>query len=269
MEWACRLSLFPVPYGMDLDDSDPLANEWVIAILGPHHAGLLCARQLGPDVPGTESNYDFVVSHDRELTASVARMLTRRLTPRTAIPRHDRSSLDPDQHLRMYDGEPAVVLARPVPPTGGTRGQLVGGCHSQLDRAIGERTGGDAAGPCAAPPLTIGRCGEAPGRGRRCHVGGVGRLCPGQEPPASIWLTAIGGGDSTVDSLPTLEFCASREPRHRGIVGIAHCHDASRCADPDHLPQCPHGIREVLQHLVGVHDVPSSATYPRRRRHPW
>jgi hypothetical protein len=31
--------------------------------------------------------YDFVLSHDRALAASVARLMARRLTPRMAVPR--------------------------------------------------------------------------------------------------------------------------------------------------------------------------------------
>jgi EAL domain-containing protein (putative c-di-GMP-specific phosphodiesterase class I) len=76
----------PIPraYGVDLAPSDPLVREWAIAVIGPHEAVVLCAREL-PE--GSEPRWEYVVSHDPAIVHRIGRLLTRRLVPRTALPR--------------------------------------------------------------------------------------------------------------------------------------------------------------------------------------
>ena len=45
------------------------------------------------------------------------------------------------------------------------------------------------------------------------------------------------------------------EPDEARIVGVACRHDTAGCRDPAHLAQRLHGIADVLEHLVRVHDV--------------
>ncbi len=44
-------------------------------------------------------------------------------------------------------------------------------------------------------------------------------------------------------------------PRHGGVVGVPHGYQAAGPGDPAHLAQRSDRVGEVLQHLVGVHDV--------------
>lgn len=60
---------------------DALAGEWDIAVVGPHFAATLVARDLGDDVPDDERRFAFALSHDRELAIAVARSLMARICP--------------------------------------------------------------------------------------------------------------------------------------------------------------------------------------------
>ena len=84
-----RVGSEPLPgvYGVSLDDSDPLCQEWVVCVLGPHESATLCARDLGDSGPRSRRRFDFVLSHDRDLAVAVARALARRFTPRSTISR--------------------------------------------------------------------------------------------------------------------------------------------------------------------------------------
>jgi len=67
--------------GARLDAGDPLLGEWDIAVVGPHFAATLVARDLGDSGPDAERRFSFVLSHDRELAVSVALMLMSRMLP--------------------------------------------------------------------------------------------------------------------------------------------------------------------------------------------
>ena len=67
--------------GGDLAEHDPLRQEWDVAILGPHFAATLAARDLGDTGPEDERRFDFVVSHNRELATEAARSLMSRIAP--------------------------------------------------------------------------------------------------------------------------------------------------------------------------------------------
>jgi hypothetical protein len=71
----------PGAYGVDLKPGDPLCREWLVLVMGPHDASMLCGRSAGADL------VDFVVTHDRELADEIARRLTRRFVPRAAAAR--------------------------------------------------------------------------------------------------------------------------------------------------------------------------------------
>lgn len=72
--------------GAVLDPTDPLIGEWDIAVLGPHFAATLVARDFGDTGPDRERRFEFVLSHDRDLTIAVAHSLMSRVwpEPRTA-----------------------------------------------------------------------------------------------------------------------------------------------------------------------------------------
>jgi EAL domain-containing protein (putative c-di-GMP-specific phosphodiesterase class I) len=53
-----------------------LGDEWSVVVVGPHYAGALVARQVSPD-----GDYDFVVTHQRDLVVEAGRALLRHVAP--------------------------------------------------------------------------------------------------------------------------------------------------------------------------------------------
>ncbi|SDR74351.1 PAS domain S-box-containing protein/diguanylate cyclase (GGDEF) domain-containing protein [Nocardioides scoriae] len=88
--------------GAVLEDDDPVRGEWDIAVLGPHFSATLVARDLGDDGPDRNRRFEFVLSHDRELTIAVANSLMSRIWPE---PRR----LDPP--LRTPDAQTEALAA--------------------------------------------------------------------------------------------------------------------------------------------------------------
>jgi hypothetical protein len=66
--------------GASLDRDDPLRDEWNIAVLGPHFAGALVARDLGDRGPDRDRRFEFVLTFDRDLVVDVAAALIARVT---------------------------------------------------------------------------------------------------------------------------------------------------------------------------------------------
>lgn len=77
------LSPEPTPNvrGGHLDNRDPLLAEWDVAVVGPHFAATLAARDLGDTGPEDERRFDFVVSHNRDLATEAARSMMSRMVP--------------------------------------------------------------------------------------------------------------------------------------------------------------------------------------------
>jgi hypothetical protein len=67
--------------GCMLQPDDPVLGEWDIAVIGPHYAATLVARDLGDSGADRERRFEFVLSHDRELAISVALALISRVWP--------------------------------------------------------------------------------------------------------------------------------------------------------------------------------------------
>ena len=73
--------------GGPLRADDPLRLEWDIAVLGPHFAATLCAREVpGQHGPEGDRRFDFVLSHDRELVTEVAAGLMARVVADPSAP---------------------------------------------------------------------------------------------------------------------------------------------------------------------------------------
>lgn len=66
--------------GGRLEPGDPLLEEWDIAVIGPHYAATLIARDLGGDINDPNRRFAFMLSHNRELVVSVAGYLMERIT---------------------------------------------------------------------------------------------------------------------------------------------------------------------------------------------
>jgi EAL domain-containing protein (putative c-di-GMP-specific phosphodiesterase class I) len=71
--------------GGDLPRHDPLLQEWDVAIVGPHFAAALAARDIGDAGPEDERRFDFAISHNRELVTEAARSLMSRIAPATDL----------------------------------------------------------------------------------------------------------------------------------------------------------------------------------------
>ena len=78
------MPLAPMPgiRGGQLSPADPVLSEWDIAVIGPHFASCLTARDLGDGGPDGQRRFEFVLSHRRELAIEVATALLSRISPK-------------------------------------------------------------------------------------------------------------------------------------------------------------------------------------------
>ena len=115
--------------GAVLGPGDPVRGEWDIAVLGPHFAATLVARDLGDQGPDMQRRFEFVLSHDRELTVRVAAALMSRVWPESAVV--DLPGLDGPS------GQRAIAVV-PAPRRGRASQSLPAGLHpASLRAALG------------------------------------------------------------------------------------------------------------------------------------
>ena len=76
-----EMPLAPAPgiRGGHLSPADPIFPEWDIAVIGPHFASCLTARDLGDSGPDRQRRFEFVLSHNRELAIKAATALFSRI----------------------------------------------------------------------------------------------------------------------------------------------------------------------------------------------
>ncbi len=67
--------------GADLDPADPMRGEWDLAVLAPHFAAALLARDLGDTGPDMERRFEFALTYDRDTVAAAAEALMSRVLP--------------------------------------------------------------------------------------------------------------------------------------------------------------------------------------------
>lgn len=68
--------------GGDIRPDDPLIDEWVIAVVAPHFAGLLVAADLHDDGPDDARRFDSLLTYDRDRVLAAATSLMARITRR-------------------------------------------------------------------------------------------------------------------------------------------------------------------------------------------
>ncbi len=69
--------------GTPLDPDDPLADEWVVIVVGAHFAAALVARHPPTDaIEPDESAYEFAITYDRDLVIAAAQSLVQRVESR-------------------------------------------------------------------------------------------------------------------------------------------------------------------------------------------
>jgi len=71
--------------GADLDADDTLRGEWDVAVLAPHFAAALLARDLGDTGADRERTFEFALTYDREVVADAAQALMSRVLPQDAL----------------------------------------------------------------------------------------------------------------------------------------------------------------------------------------
>ncbi len=64
--------------GAALSAEDPLRGEWNIAVIAPHYAVCLSARDLGERGPDAHRRFDYVVTFKRELAVAAAASMLQR-----------------------------------------------------------------------------------------------------------------------------------------------------------------------------------------------
>lgn len=74
----------PCVRGTALDTGDPVAGEWDVAVLGPHFAAALVARDLGDRGEDRMRRFDFALTFERELVVDAAQSLLGRVSARRA-----------------------------------------------------------------------------------------------------------------------------------------------------------------------------------------
>ncbi len=128
--------------GAVIAPTDPLRGEWDIAVLGPHFAACLVARDLGDTGPDMARRFEFVLSHDRELTIRVTASLMSRVWPEartTDLPQLPlpRGLLLPGPQPLRAASSPAGRLVREQAPR-----ELAELSHPLLQRALNASTSG-------------------------------------------------------------------------------------------------------------------------------
>jgi len=133
--------------GAVIAPGDPLRGEWDIAVLGPHFAATLVARDLGDTGPDMQRRFEFILSHDRELTIRVAASLMARVwpEPHTAdLPQLPlpRGLLLPHAPQAPAAAAPAPAPAAPVVAVPRPPRELAALSHALLERALDASTTG-------------------------------------------------------------------------------------------------------------------------------
>jgi diguanylate cyclase (GGDEF)-like protein/PAS domain S-box-containing protein len=128
--------------------SDPLIGEWDIAVVGPHFAATLVARDLGDDGPDAERRFEFVLSHDRELAIAVATSLMSRIWPEPRLP----DLPVPDTALSKL---PLSVIATALATTPRDDSSLVSAAPGLLDRALNATRTGIAIADATTPDMPL------------------------------------------------------------------------------------------------------------------
>jgi EAL domain-containing protein (putative c-di-GMP-specific phosphodiesterase class I) len=67
--------------GTALSVQDPLAREWTVVVLGAHTSAALIARDLGDAGADPDREFEFVVTHDRDLVTATSQALIGRVRP--------------------------------------------------------------------------------------------------------------------------------------------------------------------------------------------
>ena len=65
-----------------LDERDPLAREWIVAVVGPGMSEVVAARSLGRDPDSIGDEVEYIRCDDRDTVIAVAQLLMSRVVPK-------------------------------------------------------------------------------------------------------------------------------------------------------------------------------------------
>jgi hypothetical protein len=89
--------------GAPIHENDDLADEWTIAVVGPHYYGALIAHDMGDPPDATDRRYAYAFTHDRAAVVDAARSLMARVhTPGLEV---------------QFDGTRETGSDEPTPPS--------------------------------------------------------------------------------------------------------------------------------------------------------
>jgi EAL domain-containing protein (putative c-di-GMP-specific phosphodiesterase class I) len=80
--FACDLSTTPAPgvRGARLAPDDPLADHWIVAVMGPHYAAAMVALDQHDDLtPDARRRFQYAVTHRRDIVAPIVEQLMARI----------------------------------------------------------------------------------------------------------------------------------------------------------------------------------------------
>ncbi len=94
------LDVEPVPgvRGADVQPGDPIRDEWDIAVLAPHFAAALIARDLGYPAADNERSFEFALTYDRNTVEAAARSLMSRVRPNPSHPTAPPATVEADDN---------------------------------------------------------------------------------------------------------------------------------------------------------------------------
>ena len=69
--------------GGSLNEGHAMTGEWTVAVVGPHDAAALIAKDCGDDGPDGLRTFEYVITHDRATVISAARSLMQYIDPET------------------------------------------------------------------------------------------------------------------------------------------------------------------------------------------
>ncbi|MGN6686794.1 MAG: diguanylate cyclase domain-containing protein [Actinomycetales bacterium] len=119
--------------GAELAPDDPVRGEWDIAVIGPHFAAALLARDLGETGPDLDRGFEFGLTYDRDAVVRAANALLSRVVPRAPAVR---DALASNGRVAQLPGSPVTGIPGPRSAAG------AGGVRAAARSAALRRDGG-------------------------------------------------------------------------------------------------------------------------------
>jgi diguanylate cyclase (GGDEF)-like protein/PAS domain S-box-containing protein len=153
-----ELATEPVPgvRGAALDPDDPVCGEWDLAVIGPHFAAALLARDLGDGGPDLERTFEYALTYRRDTVVAATSALLARVTPKAvSSPPVAHSTLDRPTALENASGAIASRYAPELPDVAAVLERASRSEQPLLNRALDAATSGVTIADLALPDAPI------------------------------------------------------------------------------------------------------------------